>query len=108
MAEHDRQMTFDFGQAEAYMESTLKFEKEMDELRTRIAECDAEAKALGVPTKAVKLAVKEARNRAKAHDIVAPEDYAKLVAMATAMVLIDEATEGLGDLEDVGQDKGYE
>ena len=87
------QMSFDFGQAERYMRQFFGFEKRREELTAEVNAARTLAREMGVPTKAVELAIKAERNHAKALLVVSQEEFDALRAAARVMQEMDESVE---------------
>ena len=91
------QMSFDFGQAKQYMQQMFGFEDERDKLNDRINAARKMAKDLGVPTKAVELAIRVERSHQKAIAVVSQEEFDALRAEARILVEMQESVEALAE-----------
>lgn len=90
------QMSFNFEQAKDYMRQMFGFEEERDKLNERITAARKIARDLGVPTKAVELAIRTERNHRKAIAVVSQAEFDALRAHASVLVEMTEAAEELG------------
>ena len=91
------QMSFDWGQTSEYLGKVFEFELEKEELNQRMSDARKTAEALGVPTKAVQLAVTVARKTLKAHELLTQAEFDELVELAREKQEMTEAAQSLGE-----------
>ena len=91
------QMSFDFGQARAYMHEVFAFEQEREGLNERMNDARTVARELGVPTKAVEVAIRTARNHKKALKLVNQDEFDALLTVAREWVEMHEEAAALGE-----------
>ena len=92
------QMSFDFNQAKDYMRQMFGYEEEREKLSERINAARKMARDLGVPIKAVELAIKAERNHRKAIAVVSQAEFDALRAEAAILVEMQEAARELAEV----------